>query len=159
MKTKILALLLALCVIFTALTSCDYIFGGGVADSGDVTVVVENADGSYDVYYTCLEEVENKSEGALGVLEKLAAREKDKLHLVVEDGDYGARVLEIGSLKDDAASGAYIMIYTSILTDGYEGAPTITYEETSLCQSGFGVSQMTVKEGVVILFRLEVYSW
>ena len=159
MKKRILALAIALCLALCMLTSCEYIMGGGVADSGDVTVVIENSDGTYDVYKAYLEEVDNKSEGAFGILEHLAAREKNPLHLIVEDGDFGARVLEIGSLKDDYSTNRYIMVYTSVMTDGYEGAPTIDYEGTPLTQSGFGVSEMTVSEGCVILFRLEEMSW
>ena len=54
MKSKILALLMALLILTVSLVSCDF-FLGDVATEGDITVVVENAYGSYDVYKTYLE--------------------------------------------------------------------------------------------------------
>ena len=80
------------------------------------------------------------------------------LHLVMEESSYGAYVTEIGSLKN-GTDGGYIMIYTTASKDCYEGGPTVTYEGTTLGQSGFGLSQMSVKDGTVILFRLEVYEF
>lgn len=159
MKKRILALAIALCLALCMLTSCEYIMGGGVADSGDVTVVIENSDGTYDVYKAYLEEVDNKSEGAWGILEHLSARENHPLALTVENGEWGKFIKGIGSIAEDSANGVYVMVYTSVMTDGYEGAPTIDYEGTPLTQSGFGVSEMTVSKGCVILFRLEEMSW
>jgi hypothetical protein len=51
------------------------------------------------------------------------------------------------------------MVYTSVKTDSYEGAPTVQYEEMTLYQSGVGVKDMTVEDKAVILFRLEVYEF
>jgi hypothetical protein len=153
-KTRILALIVA--VMMLVLSSCSLF--GSVADEGGVTVVVENGD-SYEVYTISLENVENKSEGAWGVLEAMANREKNALHLVKEDGGYGAFITEIGGIKQDASAGAYIMVYTSVDTDSYEGSPTKDYNGTTLYQSGVGASDMTITDGTVILFRLEVYEY
>ena len=63
MKKRILALILVVAIAVISMTSCDMLNGiiyGDVAEQGDVTVVIENADGSYDVYKIYLEEVENK---------------------------------------------------------------------------------------------------
>ena len=73
MKTRILSLALALVLVVMAMTSCSLLWGE-VAEGGDVTVVIENADGTYEVYKTYLEEVENKQEGAKGVIEHLSER-------------------------------------------------------------------------------------
>ena len=142
-----------MCIL--AFTSCDYFFGG-VAESGDVTVVVENTDGTFDVYNCYLESVVNKSEGAKGVVEHLRDRDSDALHVEMINGPYGAYVSAIGSIKENSADKKYVIVYTSLASDSYEGAPTVTYEGVTLYQSGFGLSDMTVESGGIILFRLEV---
>ena len=151
MKTRILALILMPLLCFVS--SCSLF--GGVADTGAVTVVIENS-GEFKEYKIALEKVENKEEGAFGVLEALRADKRDPLHLKVEDGAFGAYITEIGDLKN--SGGGYIMVYTSNKTDSYEGAPTVAYNDTTLYQAGVGVSSMTVGEGCVILFRVEVYE-
>ena len=155
---RIISLILAVVVAFT-LASCEYfnVFGGDVAEQGDVTVVVEAADGAYEVYKTYLENVKNKNDGGLGVLENLETREENPLNLKVINGSYGAFVEEIGSIKQDAAKGEYIMFYTSLESDSYLGAPTLEYEGITLYQSGVGISSIRVESGSVILFRLEKY--
>lgn len=153
MKNRILALILAIVVAAVAFTSCGLIFGG-VAEQGSVTVVIENTDGTYDVFETNLENVDNKDEGAKGILEHLNQR-KDRLYLEMVDGGYGAYVTAIGSIKENAAEGMYVIVYTSVSADSYEGAPTVEYEGKTLYQAGLGLSGMTVEEGSVILFRLE----
>ena len=153
-KTRILALIIALTLLM--LSSCSLF--GGVADEGGVTVAVENGE-SYEVYTISLENVENKSEGAWGVLEAMAAKEENPLHLVKESGMYGAFITEIGGIKQDASAGAYVMVYTSVATDSYEGAPTLEYNGQTLYQSGVGVSDMTVNADTIILFRLEAYEY
>ena len=104
-KTRILALIVAVSLLM--LSSCSLF--GSVADEGGVTVVIENGE-SYEVYTISLEKVENKSEGAWGVLEAMAEREKNPLHLVKENGGYGAFITEIGGIKQDAFVGAYVMV-------------------------------------------------
>ena len=156
MKNKILALTITLIIAVMSLLSCGYIFGD-VAEQGDVTVVIENADGTYNVYKTYLENVENKKEGAKGVLENLRDRENDPLSLEMSNGDYGAFITEIGGLKADNNAHTFVSIYTSLSSDSYEGAPTVQYDGITLYQSGVGVSGMKVQEGTVILFRIESY--
>lgn len=154
---RISALIIAVIMTVMALASCDLIsMFGKVAEEGDVTVVVESADGSFEVYKTYLESVENKDEGAKGVIENLRDREENPLNLVMEDSTYGAFVTEIGSIKQ--ADGAYVMVYTSVKSDSYEGAPSVEYDGMTLYQSGVGLSGMSVEAGTVILFRLESYS-
>ncbi len=151
MKNRFLALLLIAAITITALISCNF---GGVADKGDFTVVIENADGSYEIYKTYLESVENKKEGAKGVIEHLNKGD-DGLYLNMVDSTYGAYVSAIGSIKESAADKMYVIVYTSVAADSYEGAPTVQYDGMTLYQAGVGLSMMTVKEGGVILFRLE----
>ena len=153
MKKKILALLLALVIGLLALTSCNILWGD-VADEGKVTVVVENSDGTYEVHDANLSRVENKSEGAKGIIEHL--NKNSNLYLEMVDSTYGAYVSAIGSIKENFADNKYVMVYTSVATDSYEGAPTVQYEGVTLYQAGLGLSGMTVDAGTVILFRLEV---
>ena len=153
MKNRILALLLALVIALFALTSCDILFGD-VADEGNVTVVVENTDGTYDVFKTNLDKVENKNEGAKGVIEHLNSGE-DGLYLEMVDSTYGAYVSAIGNIRESLADKMYVIVYTSVAADSYEGAPTVQYGGVTLYQAGVGLSGMNVEEGTIILFRLE----
>lgn len=154
MKNRIIGLLLSVTVVLLALSSCGYIFGD-VAEQGDVIVVVERHDGTCEVYKTYLESVENKKEGAKGVIENLRDREENPLPLEMADSSYGAYVSGIGSIREDPASKMYVIVYTSLASDSYEGAPTVDYEGVTLYQAGVGLSGMTVESGGVILFRLE----
>ena len=151
MKIRITALLLALVTAALLLTSCSIIFGD-VADSGNFTVLVENTDGSYEVYKTDLDSLENKSEGAKGVVEHLNTGD-DRLYLEMIDSTYGAYVSAIGNIRE--GDGSYVIVYTSVASDSYEGAPTVEYEGVTLYQAGVGLSGMTVEAGGIILFRLE----
>ena len=152
---RIITIFIVLALSLGVLSSCDlFSIFGDVASAGDVTVVIENTDGTYDVYQTYLESVQNKSEGAKGVLEHLNQR-NDGLYLVMEDSTYGAFITEIGSIKQ--GDGAYVMVYTSLESDSYAGAPTVEYEGITLYQSGVGLSGMTVDSGIIILFRLGSY--
>ena len=155
MKKRILALLLVL--VMSLMCSCS-IFGG-VSNEGSVSIVVENADGSYDVFEVDLVRVENKDEGVKGVLEYLSQEKNDKLYVEMVDGGYGAYVTAIGNITENPSDGAYVMVYTSVATDGYEGGPTVEYEGIVLAQSGVGISSMTVADGTVILFRIEAYEY
>ncbi len=152
MKKRILALVL-LAGLLLSLCSCDLFFGK-VEDSGSVTVVIENADGSHEVFEVDLMSVENKSEGAKGLLEHLSQRE-DRLYVEMIDSTYGAYVEAIGNLRQDSFAGKYIVVYTSVATDGYEGGSTIDYEGKELYMSGVGLSGMNIEAGTIILFRLE----
>jgi hypothetical protein len=59
---KILALILIV-VMAVGLVSCNGVFdgilGGILGERGDVSIVIENRDGMYDVYKAYLEDVEN----------------------------------------------------------------------------------------------------
>lgn len=154
MKTKILAAILLVFVIMGSLISCDLLWGD-VAESGDVTVVVEQADGSYDVYYAYLEQVENKNEGAKGIIEHMNQRSEKTLSLTMVDSTYGAYVSAIGGIAENGAEAMYVIVYTSVASDSYDGAPTVDYNGTTMYQAGVGLSGMSVEAGTVILFRIE----
>ena len=86
---KLVSLILTLALCLCALASCSLF--GSVAEAGDVTVVIETEDGKYEVYKTYLEDVENKSEGVVGVLEHLKSREDNPLPLNMYHTIYAAR--------------------------------------------------------------------
>ncbi|MBQ7386831.1 MAG: hypothetical protein IJW03_01555 [Clostridia bacterium] len=156
MKRKILSALLVLAMLATLLTSCF----GKVDSEGNVTVVIENRDGSYTEYALALEDIENKDKGAEGLVEQLANREDDPLALDMQESTYGKYVNAIGSLTPDAAAGEYISIYTSVESDFDVSAyvKEITYKDITLKTSGVGLSSMKVPAGAIILFRIESYT-
>ena len=164
MKTKtakILAILLTIAAIFCCLTSC----GGNVAASGTAYVVIENGAGAaepFTVYEVDLARVENKTEGALALLEYIASLEGSDLYYSASwGGGYGAYVNSIGSLYPVGTE--FIAIYTSneadfATPDAYMPVvKTVEYDGATLTASGFGISQMNIKDGTIVLFRLE--SW
>ena len=153
MKNKLLALFLLVAISLLSFCSCD-LFNGNVDLFGEFTVVVENSDGTYDVFETNLEMVMNKKEGTKGVIEHLNQR-NDSFYLEMVDSTYGAYVSAIGSIKEDNSAQTYVIIYTSLESDSYPGAPTLEYEGKTLYQSGVGLSGMSAKANGVVLFRLE----
>ena len=146
---KIIALLLCLATAAVCFTSCK----SRMAEKGDVTVIIEDENGDYDVYMIYLENIVHKHEGLLAVIKNLHARPRDPLHVVYTDESFSPRITEIGSLKE--SEGKYILFYTSVETDSYYGAKTVAYGETVLHLAGVGITMAEVKEGSVFLFRLE----
>ena len=152
---KILSLILAVVMLF-CLVSC---FTTTVAEQGDVTLVIENRDGSYTVYKAFLEDVSNKGEGVYGVLQYLMEREGDSLVVDVVDSTYGAYVNNIGGLDPDATKNEYVCIYTSLERDfdTSDYVSEIEYEGITLKTSGLGLTSMSAEQGTVILFRIETW--
>ncbi len=161
MKTKkLLTLILALFVLTAALVSC-----GRVEDSGTATVVVEtseNGETNYEVYYIDLSELKNKDEGALSLINHLLSDTDSGFVCDIQDAGYGAYVNSVSTLVPDTTS-EYIAIYTSEKTDfavpseWQPTVPTVKYGDMILTYSGVGLSSMTVKDGTVILLRLETF--
>ena len=152
---KILSLVLVI-VIAVGLVSCNGILG----EKGDVSLVVENRDGTYEVYKVYLEDVENKDEGVYGVIELLIKREKNPLSADIAESVYGAYINSIGFLTPDASKNEYISIYTSLEKDfsTWEPVGVIEYEGVTLKTAGVGLSSMSAEKGTVILFRIETYE-
>ncbi len=162
---KILALILVL-VMAVGLVSCNGVFdgilGGILGERGDVSIVIENRDGTYDVYKAYLEDVENKDEGVYGVIQHIMAREKNPLEADIVDSTYGAYINSIGSLIPETTDEymEYVSIYTSLEKDfgTWDGVGEIDYEETTLKASGVGLTSMSAEEGTIVLFRIETYA-
>ena len=147
---KILSLILAI-VMIVGLASC----GATVGERGDVTFVIENRDGTYDVYKMYLEDVENKDKGALGVIESLNQRENNPLPVDMS----GTWMNSIGSLIPDGTKNEYVALYTSLERDQgvWDGVGTVEYEGITLVASNYGIDGMSVEKGTVILFRIETW--
>ncbi len=154
---RILSLAVAFALAIFALVSCGV--GGTVADSGKAKVVIENADKTYTVYEVDLGELTKRDEGAASVLEHLATLEGSTLYYSLSlGGGYGAYVTSIGSLYPDSTH-QYVALYTNMEEDFdvASGTSSLTYEGEMLKYAGVGLSSMTVKDGTVILFRLEEF--
>lgn len=101
------------------------------------------------VYTVDLDDVEITN-GLISVLDYL--KEKEGLEVVYEDSGYGAYLTQIGDIKQDAANGVYIYLWTSVEKDFdvSQYATTVTVNGMTLTSSGVGASQMTVEEDCVI---------
>ena len=157
---KFLSLLTVAAMLCFALISCG---GGNVASSGEATLLVDKGDGDYTVYTVELSKLEKHDEGAVTLLEYLSVQKGTDLYYTVQlGGGYGAYITSINSLKPDPAS-EYIAVYTSeesdfsVSSDGME-MPSVKYGEIELKYSGVGISEMNIKDGTVVMFRLESFA-
>ena len=152
---KILSLILAVAMMLL-LVAC----GGQVGEEGDVSLVVENRDGSYDVYKVYLEDVTNKEEGVYGVVEFIMQRKENPITADIVDSSYGAYVNSIGSLTPDASKNEYVCLYTSLEKDfgTWDGVKSVVYEGVTLKEAGVGLTSMSIEKGTVVLFRIETYT-
>ncbi len=138
-----------------------------VAEGGTASIVIETeneGEGKYEVYEVDLSLLENRDEGVLSLLEYISAKEGSTLYYSVNyGGGYGAYINSISSLYPDALASEYIGVYTteerdfSVPTEYFPTVSTVTYGDRTLTFSGVGISSMTVKDGTVILFRIERY--
>ena len=158
-KTKlgiIAALSLVFCLFF-ALVGC----GGSVTDEGTAYVVIENRDGSFEEYAVDLALLTERDSGGLSLLEYLGEKEGGIVYSVNYGGGYGGYINSIGSLYPGANE--YVSLYTSEERDfavPTEYMPTVSevkYGERTLKYSGVGIGDMSVKDGTVILLRMESY--
>ena len=160
MKTKLRIISLFI-LIFVALCSLSACSGDGVADEGTATLVVENRDGTYTPYSADLSLLKSYDDGALSVLEYLGGLEGGITYSVNFGGGYGGYINSIGALYPAGAE--YVAIYTSekadfaVPTEYMPTVSTVDYNGKTLTYSGVGISDMTVKDGTVILFRIESY--
>ena len=135
--------------------------GGTLGEEGDVSVVIENRDGTYTVYKAYLEDVKNRGEGVYGVIQYLMERENNPLTADIVDSTYGAYVNAIGSLTPDTAAGEFVSVYTSLEKDfgTWDGVGTVDYEGKTLTAAGVGLTSMSAEKDTVVLFRIEVYNY
>ena len=156
-STVALVLVMVLALSFTACST------GNIANSGTATLVVENRDGSYATYDVDLSKLEKRDEGAISLLEYVASLEGSTLYYNVQwGGGYGEYITAIGSLNPDPSC-EYISLYTTesadfaVATEYMPVVATAEYSGKTLTYSGVGLSSMHVKDGTVIMFRLESF--
>ncbi len=150
-RNKILSVIFLVLSLCAMLFSCD---AGGTADQGTATVIIENRDESHTVYTVDLSRVENRDQGAIGVLEELARSEGIAFTMGID-----GMITELGPYKSDPYTGEWIMIYTSCQTDFdvSKYATTVSYTDKTLTSSGVGLGDMTVEDGTILLFKLGAY--
>lgn len=156
---KICSLLILAAALAFALVSCS---GGNVAKSGTATILVDNGGGDYTSYSVDLSKLEERENGAISLLEYLSKQEGTALRYTAESGAYGAYITSVNELKPDPLS-EYISIYTSeesdfsVSSDGME-MPGVKYGDVELKYSGVGLSEMTIRDGTVVMLRLESFG-
>ena len=164
--TRTLALLLMLALVCLSFVACDLgeknpaettpaADGNETPDAetsvkGFCTIVLE---GTPAVEYRVnLDKVTGKN-GLLSALDYLKESEG-----LTYNADAGF-LTEVGAVKQDAAAGKYVYIWTSVEADFdlTQYASTMTYGETTLTSTGVGAKEMTLADGVIIYIGL--YSW
>ena len=153
-KIRLLAMLVLVASLVLTLASC---FGGGVDDEGMAKIVIEYGENDYAVYEVDLEKIENKDNGAVGIFEYLKGLEDSDFTYVLND-------TWLSSVCNLIPKGnQYVSIYTSVEEDfmvptaEWPDVATVEYDGEELTASGVGLSDMTVADGAVILFRMESY--
>ena len=143
LSVVVLTIIAVLCsvLLFTACTKDE-----GLADNESFTIVIDD-NGAFTEYTVKGSEAKTV-EKALKLLS-----EKEDNFVFSETGGF---INEVGTLKNDAAANAYIMIYTSVEKDfGVdEYATTLDYKGVTLTSSGCGFKDMHVEEGAIILFKV-----
>ena len=156
-RSTVSAALAIILLLLTFLVSCT----GELPSEGEVTVLVEVSEGEYLTYPVTLSNIEDKSRGAVSILEYLGSLSENKLEYDIVNSTYGAYVNSIGPLVP--VGNQYISVYTSVESEF--SVPTadmpvvssVVWEGVTLKYCRVGLSSMTVTDGTVILFRLESF--
>jgi hypothetical protein len=146
--TRTLALLLALLLVAVAFVGCKQ---EEKSENGFCTVVLE---GDPAVEYRVNLDKVTGTNGLLSVLEYLKETEG------VSYTENGGMLSEVGSVKEDAAAGKYVYLWTSVEKDFDVSvyASTKTYGQLTLTSSGVGAKDMTVTDGAVIYIGLYSFT-
>lgn len=143
LSVVVLPIIAVLCsvLLFTACTKDE-----GLADNESFTIVIDD-NGAFTEYTVKGSEAKTV-EKALKLLS-----EKEDNFVFSETGGF---INEVGTLKNDAAANAYIMIYTSVEKDFdvSQYATTTDYKGVTLTSSGVGFKEMHVENGAIILFTV-----
>jgi len=120
----------------------------GNQSSGKVVTIVVG--GTKEKVYSVDYSNVDLEEGVLSVFKYLG--NEGLLSYKADDTGYGAFLTEVGDLKQDAASGTYIYLYTSIESDQDVSAYATekVWNGTTLVSSGVGITSMKVENGAII---------
>lgn len=145
--TRILSLLLAILLVGLVFVGCQQ---EEKSEKGFCTIVLEGEPATE--YRVNLDKVTGEN-GLLAVLDYL--KETEGLAYTESAGF----LTEVGTVKQDAAAGKYVYIWTSVEKDfdvtAY--ASTKTYGDVTLTSSGVGAKDMTLTDGAILYIGL--YSW
>ncbi|MBQ8322175.1 MAG: hypothetical protein IJX92_07405 [Clostridia bacterium] len=150
-KFKILALLLAL-IMMLSLAACQMPEGeGDTADAGKMTLVL--AGDETVVHEVDLAELD-VTNGLVSVLDYL--KSEGKLDYAITAGYLDS----VGELENNADTGEYIYIYTSVAEDAdvTQWAKTVEYDGKTLTSSGVGAADMHIEADAVIYIGLIVWG-
>ena len=120
------------------------------SEKGFCTIVL---DGDPAVEYRVNLDKVTGNDGLLSVLEYL--KNEKSLSYVADSGF----LTEVGAIKQDAAAGKYVYIWTSVEKDFdvSQYASTKTYGDLTLTSSGVGAKDMTLTDGAMIY--IGIYTW
>ena len=145
--TRTLSLLLAIMLVALALVACGK---EETSKNGFCTVVLEGDPATE--YVVNLDKVTGTN-GLIAVLDYL--KEAEGLTYAESAG----MLTEVGSVRQDAAAGKYVYLWTSVEKDFDVSvyASTKAYGDKTLTSSGVGAKDMTVTDGAIIY--IGIYSW
>ena len=138
--TRVIALIAAICILSVIFVSCKK----EESVNGYCTVVLGNAEQT--AYTVNLDEV-TVDNGLFSVLDYL--KENESLTYACDASGF---LTEVGDVKQDAAAGIYIYLYTSVAKDQdvSEYKTEQPYGDMTLVSSGVGAKDMTIEDGAVI---------
>ena len=127
--------------------------------SNQMAVIIKNGENDYTSYVVTLGKGGADAKTAEDVVTYL--QDKSGLKVDWEDSEYGKYITGIGSISQDTANSAYVIVFTSVVKDQgtYAGVPTRLAGDVALVESGVGISSMTVEAGAVIYFELVSYAF
>ena len=148
---RLLALAVAIAIALLSFTAC-----GGTQNDTEGTIRLVIFDESAVEYTVDLSEL-GEGDGLIPALDYLA--ENKGVSYTATDGGFGAYLTALGTLKESAAEGKYLYVYTSVEADFDVSAyaMTVEYDGVTLTSSGVGISEMTLTDGAVIYVTYIVY--
>jgi len=162
-KTKflrVLALLMALCLVSLLFVGCEKNDKGDTAETGTTAEsLTEAASQNVKGYCKIVLGDTNKTEyeinldlvktdkGLLSVLDYL--KETKGLTYACDASGF---LTEVGGVKQDTAAGVYIYLYTSVVKDQdvSQYATTVKYNDLTLVSAGVGTKDMTIEKDAII---------
>ena len=150
-NARLLALAVAIAIALLSLSAC-----GGTQNDTEGTIRLVIFDESAVEYTIDLSEL-GEGDGLIPALDYLA--ENKGVSYTATDGGFGAYLTALGSLKESAAEGKYLYVYTSVESDFDVSAyaMTVEYDGLTLTSSGVGISEMSLTDGAVIYVTYIVY--
>ncbi len=150
-RLSIITIAIAMCLVLVVTAGCYADVPAG--SSGTASLIITTDTDELTTYTVSLEKLEDAT--AVSLLEYLV--DTQELHLVIEDGSWGAYITEIGTLV--ATADTWISIYTSVESDKDTSSycTTVDIDGITVYTSGLGVTSMSLSDGCVIYITLGSY--